>query len=48
MPIVSAGLFKTLKNTKANMNHQIDTAVKPANDPAKGTKRGSVKLTKAQ
>lgn len=32
MAIVSNGLFKKLKHTKANMNHPMDETTKAAND----------------
>lgn len=42
MAIVSSGLFKKLKHTKANMNHPMDEKTKAANDaplnPARATR----------
>ncbi len=50
MAIVSSGLFKKLKHTKANMNHPMDEKTKAANDmpltPAVGS-RSKISLKKS-
>lgn len=49
MTIVSGGLFKKLKHTKANMNHPMDEKPQSANDSHRGKaapKRSKISLEK--
>lgn len=49
MAIVSGGLFKKLKHTKANMNHPMDHKLESANDQLGANvvvKRSKVSLKK--